>query len=179
MAYIGTADLDGPYTYYVDDIEVVAPAVDGGDASTEPSLQDTVTFPLGVAIDDRETTGTARPSFTQHFTQITAENHMKPDAWYDADGTFTPSTQATELMDFAQANDIRVYGHVLVWHGQTPDWFFTHEDGTPLTSDPADQEILRSGCAPTSSRWRSTCPSGGACSGPTPTRWWRGTWSTR
>lgn len=143
VAYIGTADLDGPYTYYVDDIEVIAPEVEGGDASTEPSLQDTVTFPLGVAIDDRETTGTAAAVLTRHVTQITAENHMKPDAWYDADGAFAPSAQATELMDFAQANDIRVYGHVLVWHSQTPAWFFEHEDGTPLTSDPADQEILR------------------------------------
>lgn len=142
VAYIGTSDLDGPYTYYVDDIVVAAPS-DEGDASSEPPLSDTVDFPLGVAIDDRETVGVASDVLTQHFTQITAENHMKPEAWYDAEHAFAPNAQIATLMDYAQANELRVYGHVLVWHSQTPDWFFQRDDGTPLTSDPADQEILR------------------------------------
>jgi endo-1,4-beta-xylanase len=106
-------------------------------------LVDAAPFPLGAAIDQRETTGAAGQALAHHFTQLTAENHMKPEAWYDDDGTFAPSPQIDTLMDYAQARGLRVYGHVLVWHNQTPPWFFTHPDGTPLTADAADQQILR------------------------------------
>jgi endo-1,4-beta-xylanase len=100
-------------------------------------------FPVGVAIDQRETLGSAADLTTLHFNHVTAENHMKPEAWYDGEGNFRMHPQAEAIMDFAQANDLGVYGHVLVWHGQTPDWFFEDDAGQPLTDSPADQEILR------------------------------------
>lgn len=145
QAYLGTGNGTATYTYYVDDLTVTAPGsgTPGENAATLDPLSDTVDFPLGVAIDQRETVGAAADVLTRHFDQITAENHMKPDAWYAADHTFTPSAQATTLMNFAAENDLRVYGHVLVWHSQTPDWFFQRDDGTPLTSSEADKEILR------------------------------------
>ncbi len=106
-------------------------------------LHETTDFPIGVAIDSRETVGSAAQLLTRHFNQITAENHMKPDAWYDAQRNFRPHDQAIALMDFAQDNDLRVYGHVLVWHNQTPAWFFQDSAGQPLTSSPAHQQLLR------------------------------------
>ena len=55
---------------------------------------------------------------------------MKPEAWYDADRAFAIHPEATAIMDFAQANEPRAcYGHTLVWHSQTPAWFFTRDDG--------------------------------------------------
>ncbi len=116
----------------------------GGDVEDLTPLKDTVPFPIGVAIDARETTGDAAKLLLRHFNQFTPENHMKPEAWYDSTHAFAPNPQIASLMDFAQANNLRVYGHVLVWHRQVPSWFFLRDDGvTPLTSDPADQEILR------------------------------------
>ena len=88
---------------------------------------------MGVAIDNRETVGSSATLLTRHFNQITPENHMKPEAWYDADRNSGRNSQAIELMDFARDNDIRFYGHVLVWHGQTPAWFFQDAAGNPLT----------------------------------------------
>jgi len=108
-----------------------------------PGIMTSTTFPVGVAIDNRETVGSAATLLTRHFNQITAENHMKPEAWYDADRNFRPHDQAIALMDFARDNNIRVYGHVLVWHGQTPAWFFQDASGAPLSTSAADQEILR------------------------------------
>lgn len=64
----------------------------------------------------------------RHFNQVTHENHMKPEAWYDDERTFRPHEQALAVMDFARDNDLRVYGHVLVWHSQTPAWFFQDAD---------------------------------------------------
>ncbi len=122
----------------------------GAAAFTEPepsaldvtSIQDTLSVPFGVAIDRRETTGEASLVLLHHFSQITAENAMKPEAWYDASHAFAPSDEIATLMDFAVAGDLRVYGHVLVWHRQIPPWFFTRDDGTLLTDSPEDQAIL-------------------------------------
>lgn len=136
-AYSGTNTSD----LYIDDITASVPAAVV--IQDLPPIKDSLPFPIGVAIDSRETTGSSAQLLLKHFNQVTPENYMKPEAWYDASGNFVMNPEATALMDFAQANSLRVYGHVLVWHSQTPDFFFQHDDGTPLTSDPADQEILR------------------------------------
>ena len=68
---------------------------------------------------------------------------MKPEAWYDENRTFRIHPEAEAIMDFAQDNGTRVYGHTLVWHSQTPAWFFQHDDGTPLTTSDADRALLR------------------------------------
>jgi len=67
---------------------------------------------------------------------------MKPEGWYGREQNFRIIGRET-LMDFAQANGVRVWGHTLVWHSQTPDWFFQHDDGTPLTRAMPDKAILR------------------------------------
>ena len=131
----------GPDSFLVDDVVVTpreAPVV-----QDITPLQSTVPFPVGVAIDSRETTGAAAEVVTRHFNQITGENYMKPEAWYDASRTFRINPEATALMDFAQADDLRVYGHVLVWHSQTPAFFFQGAGGAPLTTSDADKEVLR------------------------------------
>ncbi|MBT0995366.1 endo-1,4-beta-xylanase [Cellulomonas sp. DKR-3] len=122
-------------TFVVDDISIV---------STPPSqiqdltpLKDTVDFPVGAAIDSREMNGAASELLLKHFDQVTAENYMKVEAWYSGEGvdTFRMHPEAKALMDYAQANDLRVYGHVLVWHSQTPDWFFQDDEGDDLTPE--------------------------------------------
>jgi endo-1,4-beta-xylanase len=101
-------------------------------------------FPVGTAIDARETTGASAELLTRHFNSITAENHMKPEAIQPTEGEFTFQA-ADELVSFADANNLRVYGHTLVWHSQTPDWFFQDGNGEPLTGDdPADRDLLLS-----------------------------------
>ncbi|GAB3164542.1 hypothetical protein GCM10027059_20820 [Myceligenerans halotolerans] len=127
--------------WYVDDIEISVPEPPVVEDLTP--IHETTDFPVGVAIDARETTGPAGELTARHFNQITGENHMKPEAWYDEEGNFGRHAQATALMDFAAANDVRVYGHVLAWHGQTPDWFFQDDAGDPLPADTAGQEMLR------------------------------------
>ncbi|HWV79726.1 MAG TPA: endo-1,4-beta-xylanase [Isoptericola sp.] len=142
--YVEAAPVDGVHpSFLVDDLVVT-----GAERTTPPvqdltGVKDTVDFPLGVAIDQRETTGDASDLLLRHFDQITAENDMKVEAWYDAEHQFRPSANAGTLLDYAVAHDLRVYGHVLAWHSQTPEWFFQADDGTPLTTSAADQEVLR------------------------------------
>ena len=141
--YFETTYPDGTTANFLLD-DVVVEAQSGPSVQLDlTNLKDTVSFPIGVAIDSRETTGAYAQLLLKHFDQITPENHMKPEAWYDADKNFRIHPEAVALMDFAAANGLRVYGHTLVWHSQTPDWFFQRDDGTPLTNSPADQTILR------------------------------------
>ena len=138
LLYFETASGTAPFL--VDDIVVsgsTAPPVQ----TDIPSLEDEVPWPMGVAIDARETTGTGKDLVTKHFAQFTPENQMKPEAIQPEEGKFTFEA-ADQLVDFAVANHLRVWGHTLVWHSQTPDWFFQHEDGTPLTDSAADQALL-------------------------------------
>ena len=107
-----------------------------------PALHGAIDVPLGVAADSRETFRSARTLLTKHFEQVTPENSMKPEAWYSG-RTFTPSAESDALMDFAAEEGLGVYGHVLVWHAQTPAWFFQDPDGDPLPVTEASAAVVR------------------------------------
>ncbi|MDQ0252818.1 endo-1,4-beta-xylanase [Evansella vedderi] len=65
-----------------------------------------------------------------HFNSLTAENHMKPSllsfGGAGEEGTFRIYEGSDHVSDQfvreAQENGITVHGHVLVWHGQSPNW---------------------------------------------------------
>ncbi|WP_258073676.1 endo-1,4-beta-xylanase [Arthrobacter sp. 08Y14] len=96
---------------------------------------------VGAAIDARETAGSAANLMRKHFNAFTPENAGKPESVQPVEGQFT-FTQLDQLLDFADANNVQVYGHVLVWHSQTPEWFF--KDGSrDLTGNPADRALLK------------------------------------
>lgn len=59
---------------------------------------------------------------------LTAENAMKPDYLQPREGVFN-FREPDNLIAFAQQNGMVVRGHTLVWHAQTPDWFFRDKDG--------------------------------------------------
>lgn len=60
---------------------------------------------------------------------IECENEMKPDATLvqsQCSGTEigVSLSSAASIMDFCVQNNIAMRGHTLVWHSQTPSWFF-------------------------------------------------------
>jgi endo-1,4-beta-xylanase len=61
-----------------------------------------------------------------HFNAVTPENCMKPIALHPDEGRWE-FAQADALVQWAQANGMAIFGHNLVWHNQTGDWFF--DDG--------------------------------------------------
>jgi endo-1,4-beta-xylanase len=138
LLYIETATSTN--SFLVDDI-VITTATAPPIQTDIASLKEGLPWPVGVAVDERETTGAPADLVTKHYNQITPENYLKPEAIQPSEGVFT--FEATDkLVDFAIANDMRFYGHTLVWHSQTPDWFFLRTDGTPLTNSAADQQLL-------------------------------------
>ncbi len=77
----------------------------------------------------------------EQFSILTPENELKPDSVLDvtkskklaAEGAAAVAinlNNAKPLLDFAQKNGLKVHGHVLVWHSQTPEAFF-HEGYDP------------------------------------------------
>ena len=63
----------------------------------------------------------------RHFELLTAEDEMKPDWLRRTPGAWNAGG-ANRIMNFAQANNMRVHGHVLVWHSQTPTWMYAEGD---------------------------------------------------
>lgn len=66
--------------------------------------------------------------FKSQLNSLTAENAMKPDYLQPREGVFN-FREPDNLIRFAEDNGMVVRGHTLVWHAQTPDWFFTDLDG--------------------------------------------------
>jgi endo-1,4-beta-xylanase len=57
----------------------------------------------------------------REFNMLVAENAMKFDAMHPAQNTYN-FTDADALVAYAEANDMVVRGHTLVWHSQIPGW---------------------------------------------------------
>ena len=68
---------------------------------------------------------------SREFNMLTPENAMNMKYSQPQPGQFD-FTRADTLVAFAQANQMAVYGHVLVWDGDLPDWItgrsFTREE---------------------------------------------------
>ena len=60
-------------------------------------------------------------AITSNFNICVAENEMKPDALQPNQGQFE-FYNADKLVELAQANNMRVRGHTLVWYQQNPGW---------------------------------------------------------
>src|SRR2546423_9289192 len=72
----------------------------------------------------------------EQFNCLTPENEMKPDQLQKAKGQFT-FERADKIVAFAQANNMKVIGHTLCWHQQSPPWMFADENKHPLPREQA------------------------------------------
>jgi endo-1,4-beta-xylanase len=102
-------------------------------------------FKVGTALGADVVSGrdsTVREIVLRHFNTITAENVMKAAPINPEPGVYR-FQPADDFVAFGEANDLFIVGHTLVWHNQTPEWFFQQENGEPNT--PAQQlERMRS-----------------------------------
>lgn len=62
----------------------------------------------------------------QHFSQLSAENIMKPTYFRPDSDTFF-FDDADALVDYAKEHSMTVHGHVLVWHSQIANWMQSFE----------------------------------------------------
>jgi endo-1,4-beta-xylanase len=113
-----------------------APGIGGNGSGNEGSLRDAYAdaFRIGTAVNADIVGGAdaaAQSLVVRHFDSITAENDMKAEVIAPRRGEFDFSG-ADAFVGFGERHGMFVVGHTLVWHNQTPDWFFQDESGNPL-----------------------------------------------
>lgn len=91
-------------------------------------------FTMGVAVSPQALRGPEADLIKKHFASMTPENAMKMGPIHPEEGRYNWK-DADEIVDFAVKNNLKVRGHALCWHEQTPGWFFKDEDGNTVTKD--------------------------------------------
>jgi endo-1,4-beta-xylanase len=97
--------------------------------SRVPSLHEKYAafFPIGAAVDPTSL-DTHAALLERHFNSITTENEMKFESVEKTEGNFDYAS-ADRTVAFARAHGMKVRGHTLVWHRQTPPWVFEGSAG--------------------------------------------------
>lgn len=107
-------------------------------------------FKFGVAIDMYQLEDKEIVSFIkEHFNSITMGNAMKPDSLLDQRGSEESEDgmpaineeRLDEILSLAKENGLAVRGHCLVWHNQTPPWFFCED--YEASNPKVDKETMR------------------------------------
>jgi endo-1,4-beta-xylanase len=76
----------------------------------------------------------------EQFNCLTAGNEFKPASLQRERGKFT-FDKADEIADFARAHGMKLIGHNLMWHQQSPAWLFEDQDKKPLPRERALENL--------------------------------------
>lgn len=100
----------------------------GGGDSENRSLREAFagTCEIGCALGGKLPEALApheRKLVRRHFSAVTPENCMKPGPLQPEPGRYDFAT-ADAFVEFASSLGLRVVGHCLCWHAQSPEWFY-------------------------------------------------------
>jgi len=131
--------------YYLYNMALVAPDADAVYIADAPSLKDAyanIFDYFGIAVEAAEfRRADVQAALKRHCDSITMGNEFKPDYILGTAPTSTASFTAAdglaydvpaslnfatvdEMLGLCKANALTMRGHVLVWHSQSPAWFF-------------------------------------------------------
>lgn len=134
-----------PDVWYIDDVEIVKvgeeplPAWELDLDSLYKAYEDYFLF--GNAIEPQNIRDSEfAEMYKRQYNAVTLGNSMKPDALSGGHSSYRFSN-ADAFVNWATQNNIRVHGHTLVWHAQSPDWLNKNEDGSPLTREEAKANL--------------------------------------
>ncbi|MBR1554797.1 MAG: endo-1,4-beta-xylanase, partial [Oscillospiraceae bacterium] len=150
---VTSQDLMG---FYLDDVtgeRLPDPAIQEDIASLKDIYADD--FKIGCAVASAEfTQGATKDLILKHYNSVTIGNELKPEAVLDQSATLAymeanggdqtnpqiSLKQASAMLKFCEDNNLDLRGHVLVWHSQTPDWFF--KENYDANADFVSPEIM-------------------------------------
>ena len=92
-------------------------------------------FPIGVAVTARDIKNPQETALIlNQFNSLTPENAMKLGPIHPEENRYNWK-DADSIVAFAQAHGLRVRGHNLCWHEQTPAWLFKDGAGNLVSKD--------------------------------------------
>lgn len=92
-------------------------------------------FPIGVAVKPQMMEiGAEADLILAQFNSMTAENAMKMGPIHPEENRYNWEA-ADKIADFAVKNGLKLRGHTLCWHNQTPNWFFTDSEGKQVNKE--------------------------------------------
>lgn len=108
-------------------------------AETEKTLKNALDgkFLIGTAVNpgqfsERDTL--SLKIIRKHFNSIVAENCMKAERIHPKENQFNWDL-ADQFVQFGEKNNMHIVGHTLIWHSQSPKWFFIDEDGNDVSRE--------------------------------------------
>jgi endo-1,4-beta-xylanase len=100
-------------------------------------------FKMGVAVNDAIVSGQDKASqaiVVKQFNTVTLENSMKAGLINPQPGVFR-FEPGDAYVEFGKKNNMFIVGHTLVWHNQTPAWFFQDEKGNPKSKEAVAERL--------------------------------------
>ena len=91
-------------------------------------------FPIGVAVAPRNLSGDEAAFILQQFNSLTPENAMKMGPIHPRENEYYWK-DADSIVAFAQNNKLKIRGHTLCWHNQTPRWLFVNNSGDTVSKE--------------------------------------------
>ncbi len=140
--YVESAS-DATASFYIDDISFEstgagAVAIQKDIAPIKDAYKDMFLFGNAISAEDLE--GVRFDLLKMHHNVITAGNAMKPDALQRTKGNFNFAA-ADSMVDKVLAEGMKMHGHTLAWHQQSPVWMNTKEDGSKLSREEALENL--------------------------------------
>jgi len=98
-------------------------------------------FLIGAAGDLRGYSDTELANIKANYDILTPENCMKPQPIHPSENRYSWTTPDT-LVEWCLENNVKVWGHTLLWHAQTGRWFFEPgADGLAVTRELAMERL--------------------------------------
>jgi endo-1,4-beta-xylanase len=91
-------------------------------------------FPIGVAVSPRALKTDEAQLILKEFNSMTPENAMKMGPVHPTENEYNWG-DADTIAAFAKRNNLRLRGHTLAWHSQTPKWIFINSAGDTVSKE--------------------------------------------
>lgn len=91
-------------------------------------------FTMGVAVSPHALQTDEAALIVQQFSSMTPENAMKMGPIHPKENEYFWK-DSDSIVAFAKRNNLKLRGHTLCWHSQTPAWLFKNAAGKPVSKE--------------------------------------------